>query len=392
MNTQAPFQLKLGVIGAPPHWPGPDGTLRAFEPYVREMRVWADLFAEVVICAHAGEGAMKGNLAPYGRENIEIRQVRYTTDHGFSGARRRLVQLPSLTLSARRTISDTDFALLRSPSHFGLVGIALVRLMGKGSITKWAGGYGAFRGERIPTRVNRWLESLIGKNHVTLVYGEAHRPHHVSFIPALMTSDEIAAGRRAGETRRWEPPWQILCVGRLELVKNFDLVLRALGDLARTSPALPWRFTMIGGGREEQHLRALARECAIADRVTFTGPLQFAEVQKHYGAAHVVIMPGVQEGWPKVIAEAWAHGALPLGARGGIVPWILRDPGSGAVFDATPASLAGALGTLLADPARLASMSQGLYGRAGEMSLDQFRLRLERVLTERCGLAREHAL
>ncbi|HTO93136.1 MAG TPA: glycosyltransferase [Bacteroidota bacterium] len=392
MNTQAPFQMRLGVIGAPPHWSGPDGALRAFEPYVREMRVWADLFRDVVICAHAGEGPMRGNLAPYERENIEIRQVRYTTDHGFSGARRRLVQLPGLTLSARRTISDTDFALLRSPSHFGLVGIVLVRLMGRGSITKWAGGYGAFRGERIPTRVNRWLESLVGKNHVTLVYGEAHRAHHESFIPALMTSREIADAREAGKPRRWAPPWQILCVGRLELVKNFDLVLRALGELRVSAPALDWRFTMVGGGREEQNLRTLARECAIADRVTFTGPLSFSDVQKRYGAAHVVIMPGVQEGWPKVIAEAWAHGAFPLGARGGIVPWILSDAGSGAVFEATPASLAGTIAGLLADPGRLASISEGLYSRAEAMSLDQFRARLERVLAERCGLPRDGAL
>ncbi len=387
MNESARFKMKLGVIGAPPHWKGPDGALWAFEPYVREMRVWADLFSDVEICAHAGEGEMKGNLAPYERENITIRQVRYTTDHGFSGARRRLFQLPGLTWQARRTLRDTDFTLLRAPSHFALVGLVLVWLMGKRSITKWAGGNASFRGERIPTRVNRWLEALTTKDHFTLVYGEARRPHHISFIPALMTAGELAAGRRAAGARLWNPPWKILCVGRLELVKNFDLVLRGLGELSRRRPDLPWTFTLVGGGREAENLRVLAGECAIADRVTFTGPLQFGEVQKRYGASHVVIMPGIQEGWPKVIAESWAHGAIPLGARAGIVPWILADPKAGAVFDPTPAGLAETLARVLSAPSTMSSMSEHLYAHAEDLSLDQFRVRLEKVLTERYGLS-----
>jgi len=37
-----------------------------YEPYVREMRVWADLFEEVVVCSSRAEGPMRGNLAATG--------------------------------------------------------------------------------------------------------------------------------------------------------------------------------------------------------------------------------------------------------------------------------------------------------------------------------------
>jgi glycosyltransferase involved in cell wall biosynthesis len=98
-------------------------------------------------------------------------------------------------------------------------------------------------------------------------------------------------------------------------------------------------------------------------------------------------MPGVKEGWPKIIAEAWAHGTIPVASRGGIVPWILGADGSGFIIEPTPAALAGALAQLLSDPSHMSAVSKNLHVHAKEISLDQFKARLERVLVERCGLS-----
>ena len=97
-------------------------------------------------------------------------------------------------------------------------------------------------------------------------------------------------------------------------------------------------------------------------------------------------MPGVKEGWPKIIAEAWAHGAFPVASRAGIVPWILNDRDSGTVVEATPDALAEGLSAALSDPGRLRTVSHNLHRYAEELSLDQFKNRLVRVLVDRCGL------
>jgi glycosyltransferase involved in cell wall biosynthesis len=97
-------------------------------------------------------------------------------------------------------------------------------------------------------------------------------------------------------------------------------------------------------------------------------------------------MPGTKEGWPKVIAEAWAHGAVPLAARGGIVPWLLREPRSGGVFEPTPAGLASALEALFASPSEMEGGARSNLERAHGLSLSQFRSLVEGVLVERCGL------
>jgi len=175
-------------------------------------------------------------------------------------------------------------------------------------------------------------------------------------------------------------------VGRLEPEKGFDLAIRGLGEFRRLRPALDWKCTLIGDGLVANELRELATNCGIADRALFTGALPFAEVRKHYAEAHAAIMPGVVEGWPKIIAEAWAHGVIPVAASAGLVPWILQEEDAGVQFHPTPVGLANALAELLDDPERIKSRFGKLMPRAEALSLDSFKTRLERVLIDHCGL------
>lgn len=350
------------------------------------MRIWADLFGRVRICSPAASGPMRGNLAPYLRSNIDWRPVAYSLAPGTGGALRRLLRLPGLSWHALRTVRETDFILLRSPGHFGLVGAFWARALRRRSITKWAGENGAYSGERLPARLERWFQGIPSMRHPVLVYGPPRRLHQMEALPALMTSQELEAARLMSQARAWAGPWRLLSVGRLDVVKGFDLALRGLGELSRRRAELAWSFELVGDGPAGAALKQLAVEERIADRVRFPGAQTFSEVQRRYAAAHIAIMPGTKEGWPKVIAEAWAHGAVALAARGGLVPWILREPDSGRVFEPSPGGLADVLERLLSSPATMESLSRAGFQRAGEMSLDRFRERLEAVLVERCAL------
>ena len=386
INQHARFKHTIGVIGHAVHWIGPDGTPWSYEPYVREMRVWADLFSFINICSPAGDGPMEGHQAPYLRENLHWRPVRYSASCGYHAAVKRMIQLPGLTRAAAQTIKENDFILLRSPGHFGLVGAALVRLMGRPSLTKWAGENGPYKGERLPSRLERFLQGKPNQLHPVLVYGNEKKPHQVSFMPALMTSEELDQARTLSRSKSWNGSFRMLSVGVLEPVKGFDLAVKALGQLRVAHPELNWTYTVIGDGSMKRDLEALACESGIADRTVFTGALPFSEVQKHYALSHLAIMPGTKEGWPKVIAEAWAHGTIPVAAAAGLVPSILKDENAGVLFDPTPDALANALYCLAFTRDRMQEISHSLQHKAEQMSMDSFRVNLEKVLIERCGL------
>jgi glycosyltransferase involved in cell wall biosynthesis len=235
-------------------------------------------------------------------------------------------------------------------------------------------------------RLTRRLESIPNPRNPVLVYGPVKFPHQISFIPALMSDDELKEARRLSSAKTWSPPWQIMSVGRLVPEKGFDLAIHGLAELSRSHPDLDWQFTLIGEGYARKSLEALSVECGIASRVVFPGALSFTMVQQHYAKSHLVIMPGVKEGWAKVIAEAWAHGAIPVAAIGGIVPHIIRDENAGVIFQANPKTLAEALAGQLGSPERMEKVANHVYRYCDELSLTQFKVRLERVLLERCGL------
>lgn len=386
LNRTSRFDKRLGIITHVPHWRRPDGTVWAYEPYVREVRLWAELFAQVEVLAPAAEGPMEGNQAPYDRSNVVWRRVSYSQSYARWAPVMRLAQMPPLTLAIGRLIRACDLIHLRSPGHPALVGQVLVRLLRQPSITKWAGLYDCFPGERWPSRIERRLIRLWNAGHPVLIYGPSHHEHMISFLPALMSEAELRTARGLSARKDWERPWRFLSVGRLLPVKNFALAIRGLAELHRYRPDVEWEYTLIGDGPELTKLRELARQRGIAERVHFKGSLPFDEVQKYYAAAQVVIMPGVKEGWPKTIAEAWAHGAVPVAAEAGLVPSILNGEVGGVLFQPTPFGLMEALIALLDNDVKLEALRRRIAHRAEELSLERFKTRLEEVLVEHCGL------
>lgn len=376
------FDLRLGIVSSVPHHFDESGRLVAYEPYVREIRIWSDLFREVVICAPAG--SVQTHDIPLERTNVTFQPVHYCPDVSVRAKFRRVQQIPGLLSTTYKLIRECDFVHLRSPSHTAFFGHLLVRMLNRSSITKWAGYFGEFPGERAPRMIERKLVERVNMRNPVLVYGPTSLPHCVSFIPAFMSQAELEHAKGISECRTWSAPWQILSVGRLTHGKGFDLALRGLAALQREHPELEWQFTQIGDGVKADELRNLSCELGISERVHFTGALPFHKVQEFYAKTHVLIMPGAEEGFPKTIPEAWAHGTIPIAARGGITPWIVGN--NGAVFDPDPNSLAEGLATLLSDPAKMERMSHTLYACSQDLSLESFRERLTQVLTSQCRL------
>ena len=385
-EKKARFRMALGVFGDVPHYVNAKGDVEAFEPYVREMRIWADLFSQVHVYAPAGRGDSRPNAAPYLRQNVQWHPVHYSVRRGSRGARERMLGVPRALWAVYKGLRRSEFVLLRDPSHFGLMAAVLTRLFGRRSLTKWASNNGVFLGQPLASRLDWRLQAIPCRRNPVLVYGPAKYRHQVSFIPALMSEQELQKARDLSARKSWSEPWEILCVGRLNREKRFDQALLGLHELTLRYPTIPWRATVIGGGPERENLERLAEKAGISTRIRFTGPLEFAPVQEFYGKAHVLILPNPHEGWPKVIAEAWAHGAIPVAAEGGIVPHILSDALAGVMFDSSPAGLAEAVAGLLRDPPRMQAISSQIHRYAQDLSLEQFESRLVSVLVERCGL------
>lgn len=138
----------------------------------------------------------------------------------------------------------------------------------------------------------------------------------------------------------------VLSVGRLESLKRTDLLVRAAAHL----PA-PGRVVIVGEGPERERLGRLAAELGVADRVSFPGYVDDAEVRSLYARAGAVFYAPWDEDYGLVTLEAF-HSGKPVVTThdaGGPLEFV-KNGESGFVVEPEPWALGSALAALLAAP------------------------------------------
>ncbi len=205
-----------------------------------------------------------------------------------------------------------------------------------------------------PWRTGSFLESCA--NHVdaftTLSQScvDRHREfgfdHPMQVVPPFLS--EPAPEEPTGELPKATRPY-CLFVGRLEATKGLQDVIPMFDD---DSASELW---IAGAGSYEGELRRLA---AGRKAVRFLGFQRFAELQRLYQGARVVVMPSLcYEVFPMVILEAFREGAPIIARRRGPFPEIIEGSGGGLLFD-TQEELRDAIDKVVGDDALRAELSR----------------------------------
>lgn len=168
--------------------------------------------------------------------------------------------------------------------------------------------------------------------------------------PAALGAPTIArpylskAVRLAAEPERFdEPParLRLAAIGTHEqLYKGHDLVIGAVRALVERG----WEVsaTLVGDGRFQPELRALADKVGVADRIRFLGQIHDPEeIIRVIDECTIFLMPSRAEGVPRALIEAMARAKPAVGSDVGGIPELLD---ASAVF---PSNDLGALVRLL---------------------------------------------
>lgn len=203
-------------------------------------------------------------------------------------------------------------------------------------------------------------------------------------VPNAIDPDE-SAGERGGETET--PTWWpvdgpvVLALGRVERKKGFDLLLRAFARSLADGQVAPSTRLVIGGdGSALNGLRSLAGDLGVADHVVLPGRLGRAEVAGAVARASVFVVPSRIEAFGIVALEAWRGGCPLVMTRHGGARDFVTDGVDGLVVDPEDVgALAGAVASVLAEPALAGRLAEAGSRRVRDFTWDRVAGEYERI-------------
>jgi colanic acid/amylovoran biosynthesis glycosyltransferase len=180
-----------------------------------------------------------------------------------------------------------------------------------------------------------------------------------------------------------ERPPTVAAVGPLEETKGFTHVVDAISLLVRQGRDV--RLDVVGGGGQEQGLRAQVTALGLDDHVRFLGAQPQRRVRETVRGAAALAAPcvvgvdGNRDGMPTVLLEAMALGTPCVSTPVGGIPEAVRHRDTGLLVpEADPLVLAAALVPLLDDAdlrCRLAANARDLVEREFDVRHNTERLR-----------------
>ncbi len=118
-------------------------------------------------------------------------------------------------------------------------------------------------------------------------------------------------------------PGRLVHVGHLEPRKNLDVLVRALALFPKDSPC----HVLLAGrdARAGAHLRSLAAQLGVTNRVQFLGAIDDDALARLYATAAAVVVPSRYEGFGLAALEGLAWGRPTLVANCASLPEVVGD-------------------------------------------------------------------
>lgn len=323
--------MKLLIISHTAHYLD-NGIVKGWGPTVREINYLASLFSEVVHIATIHDGPAPQSAMPYTAHNIRLHGVEHAGGSRLRDKLDILLQLPAYLAACSKEMAEADIIHIRAPANISLIAILVLaaRRTPQKRWIKYAGNWKPEKPDAWSYRFQRWwLRKGWHQAEVTVNGQWSEDPPFVhTFFNPCLTDQQVQQGTVIARKKKLTTPLRMVFVGRIDVAKGVGRIL----NIASQLQAAEVKFTidMIGGGPEQERFEELARNNGITDFIHFHGWLPRDQVDAFYGKAHFILFPSSSsEGWPKVLSEAMAYGAVPITSDVSSIPQYLTQFNTG---------------------------------------------------------------
>jgi glycosyltransferase involved in cell wall biosynthesis len=325
---------RLLIISHTPHYRVEDGIL-GWGSTVREIDYLAEIFDEIVHIAPILRGPAPQSSLPYRSSRIQIRAVPPSGGPNFADKLKILSVSPIYVRTILQELKRANAVHVRCPANISLIAVVLLATVNHPRLRwfKYAGNWQPVHHEAWANRFQRWFLKCNFSKGVVTINGEwPHQPEHVhTFFNPCLTQDEIDESKQVTGKKELSIPLKLLYVGRLEEEKGVGRVLNIVARLQRKGISVTLR--LVGDGPKRAAYEKQVNALEIHPIVTFNGWTKRFVLPALYAESHVLLLPSVSEGWPKVLSEAMAYGVVPIASNVSSIPQYLNKIGSGKTFN-----------------------------------------------------------
>jgi glycosyltransferase involved in cell wall biosynthesis len=322
--------VNLLVISHTPHYLTA-GAVAGWGPTVREIDHLARLFDRVVHVAPLHDSDPPASSLSYRSNKVSLRPVAPSGGDSAAAKLGVVANMPGYLRTMLDEMSRADVVQVRCPANISLLAIALLAVLRRPR-HRWAKYAGSWaHGEARPWSYGLqrwWLQHGLHRGVVTVNGTWPGQPRHVySFLNPSLSQEELV---RRDLRKALGQPYRLLFVGYLDESKGAGRALQVAAILKQRGKTFHMEF--VGDGPLRARLEAQVEVEKLRSNVSFLGWLPKPELPAHYARAHFFIFPSASEGWPKVLSEAMAFGAVPVAGAVSCIPQILIDTGAGTAL------------------------------------------------------------
>lgn len=165
-----------------------------------------------------------------------------------------------------------------------------------------------FKGRGLKGKIFEWLnlKALPRTDHIIAVSREIRK----IAIDSGVESSKVSVVHNGIRPTKNVPAFnkqtvfRISVVGRLEWVKGYDYLLKALKEANLSN----WKLEVYGKGSQESSLKSQAEELAIQENVHFNGWIEKEELLNHLQRSEIFVVSSISESFPLVALEAGQSG------------------------------------------------------------------------------------
>jgi glycosyltransferase involved in cell wall biosynthesis len=328
--------VRLLVVSGTPHHRDGDGQTVGWGPSVRELEQLTTLFDEIVHVAPLNAGRPPATDCPYTSGRVRLRPVLAAGGEGILAKLGILRRVPSWVAAIRSELRHADAVHVRCPANVSLIALLVIMLIRR-SLPRWvkyAGNWSPATNDAASYRLQRWmLRRNLCRAAVTINGSWPAQPAHVhSFVNPALTDEELWAAAQTAADKTLDGELRIAFAGRLEEPKGAGRVLEIADRLAASG--VPFHIDLAGDGPNRRRYEAFVSARRLSRYVTFHGWLDRTALDGIYARAHILLLPSAAEGFPKVLAEGMAHGAIPVASDVSSIRQVLAEAKSGTVLPA----------------------------------------------------------